>query len=140
MSHLNTAYKLGAEAAEQAFAKTAATREHSNAGFSVPASAAMFGPLGAGAVSAIKAPEGESVRRGLLGAGGSMLGGTLGALGGAGLGGAAGYGIGTVADMDDDDRAELAKLLALFGGTVGGLGGGAYGASAGYESANPTDR
>jgi hypothetical protein len=136
-SHFQSAYKLGASFAESAFEKEMAkVSSHSNAGYSVPISAALWGPLGAGVVGAVKAPEDESLSRGLRSGGGSLLGGLAGGLGGAALGGLGGYGIGSLADMSDDERAKLTRTLAAVGGTIGGLGGSAYGASRGYESRN----
>lgn len=126
--HLQTAYFLGAHAAQAEFEKVAK-------GEVITPVLGAVSPLGAGLAGGLTAPRGDRAAAGLGAGVGSLVGGWGGLLGGAGLGAGAGYGVHRLARLlgHDIDPEKAVLLGALIGGGAGTLGGGAYGAAKGRQ-------
>jgi len=132
MTHLNKAYELGVQQAQDVFQKQAADWQETLA--PILGALPLVGPPAAG-----MAAQGTAPQAGLAATTGSAFGQALGGLGGAALGAGLGAG-GTAlakhlgADIDIEP-GQAAQIGALLGGGLGMAGGGAYGARKGQVTA-----
>lgn len=99
----------------------------------------LFGPLGAGAEGALRARHDNTASAALRGAGGSLLGGTVGYVGGTGIGAGIGAGIGTLVG-GSRGMGRGALLGGHAGGALGGVVGSVYGARKGLQSAAEAEK
>jgi hypothetical protein len=134
MSHLNTAFTIGALTAQEEFNKIAEGEVLTPLMGGVPG----YGPALAGVAGGVTAPEGKGIAAAGRSAGGSLLGQLLGGAGGAaggaglGAGGAALYNKLTGSDVNVGGAGAIGAGL---GGLLGTMGGGALGAHKGREKA-----
>ena len=127
MTHVNTAYQLGAHDALQRFEKTAAGGE-----VLTPAMGALH-PAFAAIAAGLTADKGRGLETGSGAGYGSYLGNISGGLGGALLGGLGGYGLGRLRGKEDDEMGQHVGIGAGLGALLGSAAGGAYGAHKGRQ-------